>query len=46
MILSLSDYDNCISLLNAPNGFVDVPEYLLYGEDLAKLGDRLFNVNK
>lgn len=39
----LSDYDNCVALLHAPNTYVDVPEYLLYGEDLVKLGDRLFN---
>lgn len=37
----LSDYENCCALLKAPNSFVDVPEYLLYGEDLAKLGEKL-----
>lgn len=37
----LSDYNNCVALLRAPNSYVDVPEYLLYGEDLAKLGDKL-----
>lgn len=37
----LSDYQNCVALLKAPNSYVDVPEYLLYGEDLAKLGKKL-----
>lgn len=37
----LSDYQNCVALLKAPNSYVDVPEYLLYGEDLAKLGKML-----
>lgn len=39
----LSDYANCVALLNGPRSYVDVPEYLLYGEDLVKLGDKLFN---
>jgi len=37
----LSDYNNCVELLRAPSSYVDVPEYLLFGEDLAKLGDKL-----
>ena len=46
MICSLSDYQNCVALLKAPNSYVDVPEYLLYGEDLAKLGKALGEVMK
>lgn len=37
----LSDYENCCALLKAPSSYVDVPEYLLYGEELSKLGDKL-----
>lgn len=37
----LSDYDHCLSLLLAPSSYVDVPEYLWYGEELAKLNERL-----
>lgn len=37
----LSNYENCKSILKAPNSYVDVPEYLLHGEDLVKLGDKL-----
>lgn len=39
----LSDYDNCKAILQGPNSFVDVPEYLLYGDDLANLTKKLFN---
>lgn len=42
----LSDYQNCVALLKAPNTYVDVPEYLLYGEDLAKLGKILGETEK
>lgn len=37
----LSDYQNCLALLKAPNSYVDIPEYLQYGEDLAKLNTKL-----
>lgn len=37
----LSNYDHCISLLLAPSSYIDVPEYLWYGEELAKLDEKL-----
>lgn len=37
----LSDYEDCVDILQAPNKYIDVPEYLLYGDDLAKLTDKL-----
>lgn len=37
----LSDYSGCVDILSGPTKFVDVPEYLLYGEDLSKLTEKL-----
>lgn len=37
----LADYDTCVETLLAPNSFVEVPEYLWYGEELNKLNHKL-----
>ncbi|CAF0788709.1 unnamed protein product [Brachionus calyciflorus] len=37
----LANYEQCIETLLAPNSFVDVPEYLWYGEELSKLHNKL-----
>lgn len=39
----LANYDNCVGVLKSPKSYVDVPEYLLYGEPLAKLVHKLGN---
>ena len=33
-------------MLLAPSSYVDVPEYLWYGEELARLSEKLEEVNK
>lgn len=35
-----------MSMLLAPSSYVDVPEYLWYGEELARLSEKLEEVNK
>ena len=39
--ISLTDYEGCMDILHGPQSFVNVPEYLWYGEDLVKLAERL-----
>jgi hypothetical protein len=34
-----------MSMLLAPSSYVDVPEYLWYGEELARLNEKLEEVN-
>ena len=34
-----------MDILQAPSKYIDVPEYLLYGDDLQKLLDNVVNVN-
>lgn len=37
----LSNHQHCYSLVTAPSGFIDVPEYLKYGEDYVTLQQKL-----
>ncbi|RNA11491.1 NADH dehydrogenase [ubiquinone] 1 alpha subcomplex subunit mitochondrial [Brachionus plicatilis] len=37
----LANYEMCLETLLAPNSFVEVPEYLWYGEELTKLQQKL-----
>lgn len=37
----LSNYEHCMSILQSPTSYIDVPEYLWYGEDLVKLTEAL-----
>lgn len=39
----LSNYTDCLKLLTSATSFIDVPEYLLNGEDLVKLQNALDN---
>jgi len=39
----LSDHQDCMDILQAPSKYIDVPEYLLYGDDLQKLLDNVVN---
>lgn len=38
---TMSSYDYCMKLLEAPVGYLSVPEYLKYGENLLKLEEKL-----
>lgn len=38
---SLSNLKHCRDLLRSPDGYVNVPEYLLYGEEYKKLREKL-----
>jgi NADH dehydrogenase (ubiquinone) 1 alpha subcomplex subunit 10 len=39
----LSHHEYCYDMVRAPNGYIDVPEYLLYGEELVSLKHKLDN---
>lgn len=39
----LSNYEHCVSILQTPTSYTDVPEYLWYGEDFVKLVEHLEN---